>query len=165
MNDFYAGTSAYKLDRYEQYTQKTQKASNEKKAVSQKAKIANQAALCRLLIVGVVTVFIACSALVYVNVMALRASTEIDNLEKKLALAVDKNKQKEIEINKNLDMKVIEKKAIEKLGMQKPDNSQIVYINVKKGTHSEAINPNASSQKAKVSGVKKMLMSIKEYFS
>lgn len=165
MNDFYVGTSAYKLDRYEEYTKKTANEANEKKASSRRVSHARNAAFCRTLIIAVVAVFVASSALVYVNVMALRASTEIDNLEKKLALAVDKNKQKEIEINKNLDMKVIEKKAIEKLGMQKPDSSQIVYINVKKGTHSEAINPNAGSSKNAFSGVKKVLLSIKEYFS
>ena len=165
MNDFYVGTSAYKLDRYEEYTRKTARANEEKKAETKKASSMQRASVCRLLIVMVITVFVAASALVYVNVMALRASTEIDNLEKKLALAVDKNKQKEMEINKNLDMKVIEKKAIEKLGMQKPDNSQIVYINVKKGTHSEAINPNGGSSESAFSGVKKVLLSIKEYFS
>ena len=165
MNDFYTGTSAYKLDRYEQYTQKVSNSSETKKASSRKLSRAQHAVFCRVVIIAVITVFLASSALVYVNVMALRAATEIENLEKQLALAVDKNKQKEIEINKNLDMKVIEKKAIEKLGMQKPDNSQIVYINVKKGTHSEAINPNAASSKKTFSSVKKVLLSIKEYFS
>ena len=165
MNDFYTGTSAYKLDRYEEYTNNASRVSKEKKAQSTKASLAHQASVCRLLIAMVVTVFVASSALVYVNVMALRASTEIDNLEKDLALVVDKNKQKEIEINKNLDMKVIEKKAVEKLGMQKPNNSQIVYINVKKGTYSEAVNSGAASSDGALSGVKKVLMSIKEYFS
>lgn len=160
MNEFYMGTSAYKLDRYEDYTRRTTQEANKRRAAARM----EQLAVCRLLIIAVITVFVAASALVYVNVMALRASTKIDNLEKQLALAVDKNKQKEIEINKNLDMKVIEKKAIEKLGMQKPDNSQIVYINVKKGTHSETINPKGQSKDA-FSGVKEILLSIKEYFS
>ena len=165
MNDFYVGTSAYKLDKYEEYTKNTARASEEKKAEVKKANNAHHASFCRLLIVAVVAVFVVASALVYVNVMAMRASTEIDSLEKKLALAVDKNKQKEMEINKKLDMKVIEKRAIEELGMQKPDNSQIVYVNVKKGTHSEAINPDGESSEGALSGVKKVLLSIKEYFS
>ena len=165
MNDFYVGTSAYKLDKYEEYTKNTTRASEDKKAERKKSNSAYHASVCRYLIVMVVIVFVAASALVYVNVMALRASTEIESLEKKLALAVDKNKQKEMEINKNLDMKVIEKRAIEELGMQKPDSSQIVYINVKKGTYSEAINPDAPSAESTLSGVKKVLLSIKEYFS
>ena len=155
LNEFYRGTSAYKLEEYDSYTKKVSQADANRKA----QKRAGQIVLCRIMVM-----FIACSALVYVNVMTLRASTKINELEKELNLVIDENKQKEIEINKNLDMKVIEKKAVEKLGMQKPDNSQIVYINVKKGTHSEAINPNKKSAPA-FSGVKKTLAGIVEYFN
>ncbi len=155
------GTSAYKLERYENHT--TVNTQNSK-ATKNKSR-ASEIKVCRNIIAAVAALFVACSALVYVNVLALRATTKIDNLEKQLALVVDKNKQKEIEINQNLDMKVIEKKAIEKLGMQKPDNSQIVYINVKKGTYSEAVNPKKQSSKEAFSGVKEILLSIKEYFS
>jgi len=160
LNEFYRGTSAYKLEEYDSYTKKVSQADANRKA----QKRAEQIVLCRIAVIGVMVMFIACSALVYVNVMTLRASTKINELEKELNLVIDENKQKEIEINKNLDMKVIEKKAVEKLGMQKPDNSQIVYINVKKGTHSEAINPNKKSAPA-FSGVKKTLAGIVEYFN
>lgn len=160
MNEFYKGTSAYKLEQYESYTRAKDEVNVERKAQSRLA----QRAFCRVLVVGVMVMFVACSALVYINVMALRASTKIDELEKELALVIDENKQKEIEINKNLDMKVIEKKAVEKLGMQKPDNSQIVYINVKKATHSEAINPKKKSRSV-FEGVKETLTDIVEYFN
>ncbi len=159
MNEYYRGTSAYKLEEYESYTQKTQKRQEERKTLTG----AQQKAFCRLMLTAVMIVFLACSAFIYVNVMVLRASTRIDNLEKDLALAVDQNKQKEIEINKNLDMKVIEKKAVEKLGMQKPDNSQIVYINVQKSEYSEAINSAKPSGNV-LSGVKDAFVGIVEYF-
>ncbi|MBQ8588027.1 MAG: hypothetical protein IJ454_01410 [Clostridia bacterium] len=159
MNEYYRGTSAYKLEEYESYTQKHQKKQEERKALTK----AEQRAFCRLMVMAVMIVFLACSALIYVNVMVLRASTKIDNLEKELALAVDQNKQKEIEINKNLDMKVIEKKAVEKLGMQKPDNSQIVYINVKKSEYSEAVNAAKKSEPV-LGGVKNAFLGIVEYF-
>ena len=160
MNTYYTGTSAYKLEQYEEYTQKRTATVQKRKAASR----AQQAAMCKFILGVVVAFFVASSALVYVNVMALRATTKIEELEKKLALEVDKNKQKELEINRNLDMKVIEEKAVTKLGMQKLDNSQIVYINVKKGDYSEAVNANNSSKRA-FGGVKKLLMGIKEYFS
>lgn len=160
MSEFYRGTSAYKIEEYELYSEKTRKKQAERKANTR----LEQKAACRLLITAVMTVFLAASALVYVNVMTLRASTRIDELEKELALVTDINKQKEIEINQKLDMKVIEKKAVEKLGMQKPDNSQIVYINVKKGTHSEALT-GSKPAKNLFAGIKESLKGIVEYFS
>ena len=128
MDRYYYGTSAYKLDEYESSSRRN----NEKQKQRRKAVRKQQMALYRLMLVGVVFVFIAASALVYVNVMALRAASDIENLEKDLAMVVDNNKQKEIKINQSLDMKNIEKRAIEELGMQKPDNTQIVYVDVRK---------------------------------
>ncbi len=160
MSEFYRGTSAYKIEQYELYSEKTREKQTARKVNSR----LEQKAACRLIITAVMVVFLAASALVYVNVMTLRASTKIDELEKELALVTDINKQKEIEINQKLDMKVIEKKAVEKLGMQKPDNSQIVYINVKKGTHSEALT-GSPAPKNLFAGIKKSLKGIVEYFS
>ncbi|MBO5009025.1 MAG: cell division protein FtsL [Clostridia bacterium] len=160
MNELYRGTSAYKLEEYESHAQKSREKHIERKNT---IKIEKRA-LCRLLVVSIFALFVAASALVYVNVMTLRASTEVDALEKQLAIATEKNKQKEIEITQKLDMKVIEKKAVEKLGMQKPDNNQIMYIDVKKDTYSEAVK-----QKSNISsffgGIKNALGSIVEYFS
>ena len=160
MSDLYKGTSAYKIEEYENYARKTQKKQTERKEMSKM----EHKALSRLVISAGMLAFVACSALVYVNVMTLRAATRIDELEKELALITDTNKQKEIEINQKLDMKVIEKKAVEKLGMQKPDNSQIVYINVKKGTHSESLTA-APAKKGLFVGIKKSLKGIVAYFS
>jgi cell division protein FtsL len=160
LNNYYAGTSAYKLEQYEAYTRKATRVSDSRKSTSK----AQQLALCKIILALVVALFVASSSLIYVNVMKLRAMTEIDGLEKELALIVDRNKQTEIEINQNRDLKVIKQKAIEKLGMQKLDNSQIVYINVKKGGYSEAVGSKVASAE-KIGGVKKLLMGIKEYFS
>ena len=128
MDRYYYGTSAYKLEEYESRTRQNNEKQKQRRKVAKK----QQMALYRLMLVGVVFVFIAASALVYVNVMALRAASDIENLEKQLAMVVDNNKQKEIKINQSLDMKNIEKRAIEELGMQKPDNTQIVYVDVRK---------------------------------
>ena len=160
VNEFYRGTSAYKLEQYESFSVRNRE--NAEERARQKKK--EQLLICKYMILAVTVLFIACSSLVYVNVMAMRAATEIDNLKKELALAIDQNKQKEIKINQNLDMKVIEKKAIEKLGMQKPDNSQIVYINVRKASHSEAINPGKKNINRE-SKIKELLSGIVEYFS
>lgn len=160
VSEFYMGTSAYKLEQYESYT----KRNREKEENRKKQSRMEQLIICRYIVVGVMLMFIACLSLVYVNVMTLRASTKIGELERELALVIDNNKQKEIDINKNLDLKLIEKKAVEKLGMQKPDNSQIVYINVKKASHSEAINKRASGRDA-VKGIKETFLAVAEYFN
>ncbi len=160
MNELYRGTSAYKLEEYETHAQKSREKHIERKNTIKLEK----RALCRLLVISIVMIFIAASALVYVNVMTLRAATEVDALEKQLAIATEKNKQKEIEISKKLDMKIVEKKAVEKLGMQKPDNSQIIYIDVKKDTYSEAIKSKSDSAKF-FDGLKNALSGIVEYFS
>ncbi len=160
VNEFYIGTSAYKLEQYENYTRRNRENEENRKKQTKM----EQMVICKYMVIGVMLMFIACSALVYVNVMTLRASTKIQNLERELALVIDNNKQKEIDINKNLDLKVIEKKAVEKLGMQKPDNSQIVYINVKKGSHSEAIGKNKVSGDA-MKGIKETFRAVAEYFN
>ena len=160
MDRLYTGTSAYKLETYENYTKKSEEKSAERKNNARR----EHAAFCRLAVLLVIGVFVAASAIIYVNVMMLRATSEIDKLETKLALAVDKNNQKEMEINKNLDLKVIEKKAIEELGMQKPDNSQIVYVGVKQTSYSEvADEPSVGAET--VSAVKNVVDSFVEYFT
>ena len=161
MNRYYMGTSAYKLEDYEEYARKSQEKQQERKKIVK----AEYAAMCRLLVIGIIFVFAAASALVYVNVMAMRASTDIDKLEKKLAMVIDENKQKEIEINQKLDMKVIEKKAIEKLGMQKPDNSQIVYVDVKKANSVFVAGDNVQKTNKFADCIKCWCSNIWEYFS
>lgn len=160
MNNLYTGTSAYKLEQYETYSKSAGNQSQQRKAASEK----NQVALYRAVVAVVLAVFIAASALIYINVMILRATSEIEELENNLAIVIDQNKQKEMEINKNLDLNVIEKRAIEKLGMQKPDNSQIVYIDVKKGMRSEAVTAKKEPS-AVLASFKKLIGGIGKYFS
>ncbi len=159
-NSYNYGTGAYKLEQYEEQFHKSERKHKGQASLTYSEK----ATLCKIAVIAVMIASVVASAFIYINVMALRATTKIDALEKELALAVDKNKQKEIEINRNLDLNVIEKKAIEKLGMQKPDNNQIVYIDVKKGSYSEAVNPKSSTSSL-MGGIKEFLISIKEYFS
>lgn len=161
MDRYYYGTSAYKLEEYENRSRNN----NEKQKQRRKAAKRQQMALYRLMLVSVVFVFIAASALVYVNVMALRAASDIEDLEKELAMVVDNNKQKEIKINQSLDMKNIEKRAIEELGMQKPDNSQIVYVDVRKENFVKVAGENKVAAASYSQGIKGFFKSIWEYFN
>ncbi len=161
MNRYYTGTSAYKLDDYETQARENQRKQQERR----EALKVQQSIFCRNLVIGVIAVFIAASALVYVNVMALRANSDIADLEKQLAMVIDNNRQKEIEINRKLDMKVIEKKAVDKLGMQKPDNSQIVYVDVRKENKVEVYGSASVADSGIVNTVKAMFTNIWEYFN
>ena len=105
MEKYYYGTSAYKLDEYESYAEESNKRQEERKET---AKATGKAAY-RLATVIVLFIFIAASALVYINVMAIRAATEKEKLQKQYAMLVDDNKQKEMEISRKVDIKVIEK--------------------------------------------------------
>ncbi len=161
-NYYYTGTSAYKLEEYENYAQKSREKQHQRKITSK----ADHRAVCRLMIASVLVVFALAASLVYVNVMALRASSDIVELEKQLAMVVDDNKNKEIEINKKLDMKVIEKKAVEKLGMQKPDNGQIIYVDVKKANSTEVKGEETKEESNSLfNGIKTALNNIEEYFN
>ena len=162
MDRYYYGTSAYKLEEYESRTRSN---NHEKQKQRRKEAKKQQMALYRLMLVSVVFVFIAASALVYVNVMALRAASDIEDLEKELAMVVDNNKQKEIKINQSLDMKNIEKRAIEELGMQKPDNSQIVYVDVRKENFVKVAGENKVAAASSSQGIKSFFKSIWEYFN
>ena len=160
MNELYIGTSAYKLEEYESQVNRTREQSTQKKAGVK----ADLTSLYRFLIISIIAIFAVASALVYTTVMTLRASTKVAGLEKQLAVATEVNKQKEIEINKKLDMKVVEKRAIEELGMQKPENSQIIYIDVKKSDNSGIVTSKKETP-GFVNGIKGFINDVVEYFN
>ena len=159
MSKLYNGTSAYSLEEYEQYAD----AANQKRKNRSMQRKRESAAFCRFLIITVAAVFCIASAIVYTNVMIIRASSETEKLKDNLVLITEKNKQTEMEIAKKLDMTVIENKAINELGMQRPDNSQIVYLNIKQNDYTEVSDENSSGKKM-LNSVKDAFEGIVEYF-
>ena len=69
-----------------------------------------------------------------------------------------------MEISQKLDLKLIEEKAINELGMQKPDNSQIIYVGVKQASYTE-VESKTSVGKAVVELVKNATGGFVEYFT
>lgn len=158
MKPLYDGTSAYNLDEYESYARTTDK--KRKERVQSRKK--ERTFVCRFLIVSLVAVFCVASALIYTNVMMIRAATKTQKLEDELALLTETNKKTEMEINGKLDMKVIEERAVSELGMQRPDNSQIVYVNVKRDTYTEVSDKKPGVHIA--ASFKEVIKGIMEYF-
>ena len=159
MSRSYIGTSAYKLDEYERYAHDRE----EKQKQNKQLKKHERAVMCRFLIVSVIAVFAVCSALVYTNVMMIRAATQTEKLRKELALITEQNSRKQIEIGQKLDMKVIEERAINELGMQRPENNQIVYVDIKQNSYSETADKKTVS-KGILATFKGALDNVLEYF-
>lgn len=160
MNQYYSGTSAYKLDEYERYAKRHSEQSSKRKVEHKRQNMA----LCRFMALGVVALFLVASSLVYLNVMTLRAATETERLKDDLVLITEQNNHKEMEIRQNLDLKLIEERAINELGMQKPDNNQIVYVGVKQTSYSE-IGDEGSAGKSVAEVVKNTVGGFVEYFT
>ena len=59
----------------------------------------------------------------------------------------------------------IEKRAIEELGMQKPDNSQIVYVDVRKENFVKVAGENKVAAASSSQIIKGFFKSIWEYFN
>ena len=80
MSRSYIGTSAYKLDEYERYARDREEEQKQNKQLKKH----ERAVMCRFLIISVIAVFAVCSALVYTNVMMIRAATQTEKLRKEL---------------------------------------------------------------------------------
>lgn len=160
MSYLYNGTSAYKLDEYERFA----KQQTEKQVVRKARKKHASVAFCRFVAIGVIVMFVFASALIYLNVMMLRAATKVDDLKDELALITEQNNHKEMAISQKLDFKSIEEKAINELGMQKPDNSQIVYVGVKQTSYSEVAEEPSFGQNIAES-IKSAVDGVVEYFA
>lgn len=160
MSQFYNGTSAYKLDEYERYA----KQHDEKRVVRKNEQKRARAAFCRFVTIAVLCMFVVASGFIYLNVMMLRAATKVEVLKDELALVTEQNNHKKMEISQKLDLKLIEEKAINELGMQKPDNSQIIYVGVKQASYTE-VESKTSVGKAVVELVKNATGGFVEYFT
>lgn len=72
---------------------------------------------------------------------------EKENLKKQLAELKKQNEQLQVNIEQQMNINKIEQEAKEKLGMQKLDNSQKVYVSLDKEDYVEAPIYNESNQK------------------
>jgi len=80
------------------------------------------------LVVGFAIAFFICYRYSLIN----EKFNELENTKKELATAQTINEQIQADIDSQTDLSYIENYAKYQLGMQKPSNSQIVYVNVEK---------------------------------
>ncbi|MCX7715613.1 MAG: cell division protein FtsL [Clostridia bacterium] len=126
------GSVAYQLEQEEkrQRIEKTKK--REKAAIRKAQKVKN-------IKIMFCTVLIALAAFLMVSryVEVYETEKQIAKLQKQLAEAEALTCQKMFELEQSVDLKTVEDIATTKLGMQRPEKYQIVYINVKKEDSTE----------------------------
>ncbi|MBR5218305.1 MAG: hypothetical protein IKV89_01105 [Clostridia bacterium] len=117
------GSNAYKYEITEQHSQRTQV--KKQKKVSRRPK---KAAVRSLLLTALITLLAFC--LLGRNAQIIEQSGQIAQLQKDIAATEAKIIETQFEMEKKIDLNAIESKAINLLGMQRPEKAQIVYIDM-----------------------------------
>lgn len=138
-NSYYNSSSvAYDYVTEREYYEPRRKQSIEKKKKAKKNKIqiVNEVTVHSAKIyIPLAMVFVFAVLVVFSNAMTIEQKATISQLKDELKQIEDNNRYIETELTKNIDLKEVEKQAVQRLGMQKPANYQIVYIDVPKQSY------------------------------
>lgn len=127
----------YKPNRKQVEQTKAKKVTTSKKVkskVRKKAKLNTKGQITLYVIVGFLALFAVC----YRNSQITESFNEKENLKKELSSIQKENEQLKVNIENSLNLKNIEQMAKERLGMQKLENSQKVYVNLPKKDYIES---------------------------
>ena len=94
----------------------------------------------------IVGLFLMLLTISYRNSLITEKFTEIQNIKSQLAAVEKTNGQTEVSIESSLNLKNIEKSAKKKLGMQKLENDQKVYISLPKKDYTESATPEIKTE-------------------
>ncbi len=150
---YYDGTSAYKIEQYNEYTSKAQRKQEEKLEKQSVQKVATR----KKLTVILSAVFVTAIAFLCLNVMLLQASATYSRSVDELEDIKMRNAQLAFDVASGIDLSLVETKAKTQFGMQRPESHQNVYVDVVQSDYVETFNP-ASSDKG---FVERMVMSFK----
>lgn len=132
------GTSPRKLEpEYNTYrkknleVRKTQKKEQVKVSKSEKVKITKRISIVLILFAILFTIS-------YRNSQINESFNQVQNLKKQLALVEKENEQLKVNIENSLNTNNIEQAAMERLGMQKLTNKQIIYVSLPKKDYIES---------------------------
>lgn len=139
------GTSPRKLEpEYKREKKQSQNKNNRKLKVvepvkRQEIKVSKQEKKKRLKLISIIAVmFIVLLTISYRNSQINESFNEIQNLKKDLAALEKENEQLKVNIENSLNLNNIEQAAKEKLGMQKLNNKQTVYVTLPKKDYVES---------------------------
>lgn len=131
-------------NRYEeQIKQKRRELHAEQKRTSRKSHFV---AACYVMLMLLAAVF-----MIGKNVSEYEGKLEIKRLEKQLAEIQSYTSQKVFEMEENIDLTTVEEAAKTRLGMQRPDKNQMVYVNIKKDDVCELTSDEVEGVKHRVS--------------
>ena len=121
-------------------TKSTHKSNNERLRKERQKKIAlkNEKRKHHKNIALIIGVFLVLLAVSYRNSLINESFNNNENLKANLAAIEKQNEQLKVNLENSLNLSNIEKLAEEKLGMQKLDNSQKVYVSLDKKDYVEA---------------------------
>lgn len=117
------GSNAYKYEITEERSTRTQVKTRKK--VSRRPK---KAVVKSLLLTALITVLAFC--LLGRNAQIIEQTGQITKLQNDIAATEAKIIEKQFEMEKKIDLNAVEERAISVLGMQRPEKSQIVYIDM-----------------------------------
>ncbi len=125
-SQLYSGTSAYNINDYYEYTERVTQNQEKQKNVRDGKLLAVR----RKTVAIVATVFAIAIAFLYSNVLLMRTASKYESLVNELDDIRVRNTQTAFEIASGIDLKVVEEKAKNEFGMQKPEAHQNVYVEV-----------------------------------
>lgn len=137
---YYDGTSAYKIEQYEIYTQQVHQ-----KQEAQKKNRSRQSILSRKKLVAVVSgVFVVAVLFLYLNVVLMQTSAQFAAVTRELDDMKMRNAELAFDVASGVDLAVVEAKAKNEYGMQRPESHQNVYVDVKQSDYAEAFTASES---------------------
>ena len=154
---YYDGTSAYKLDQYENYTRKVQQKQNSRNEYKKQKLLLGK----KRMAIALGLVFIIATAFLYANAALMQASSEVTNLTKELEDMKVRNTQVSFDIVSGVDYNAVEQKAITQFGMQHPESYQNVYVNVVQNDYAEL----ASEKTVKKSTIDEIISGVQSFFA
>lgn len=119
--------------------EKRKKEEQIKKAKQKRIELKEQKRRYHINIMIIVGVFIVLFAISYRNSLITEKFNYIQEQKSMLALLEKSNAQLEVSIEESVSLSNVEKEAKERLGMQKLDNSQKVYVNLDKKDYTESV--------------------------
>ena len=153
------GNLAYK--EYQPYPVKKKPQQNKKKQNQMLSRNRNVRRICAILVISLSAGFMI-SEFVTVN----ETKQQVAELEKKLEAAESMTSQKMFELERSVDLSKIEDEATNRLGMQRPEKYQIIYVNVKQDSVTEKTAGDVEGVKNRfVQALRKIGSNIVSFFS
>jgi len=100
-----------------------------------------------VLLVCVVYVITSIASLLFKTAAVNESKTELNSVKTQYEDILNENKKLEVAINTEIDLRKVESVAIAELDMNKPKNSQVVYVNTNPMDYGEIIEEEAEETK------------------